>query len=209
MHRHRRWSCMSTLLHLHVMCVWGDIPIGLGTSFKPSVEIYQTCGECINHLHHIHHSGITISASWLFNSPIPFVIFWSSQPLSTWFLQCLQLMTIGSSVTLNSTVMEKVLSSRTSLWLWDWFPTLRFDHWLFRRLSHKPLVSHILLLLWLHLLSICGSYHRFFRFHKLHFLGYISSRTAFTGVSQSTFYQRVAFDEQELHQASWRKLTLL
>ena len=31
MHGHRRWSRMSTLLHPHVMCVWGDIPIGLGT----------------------------------------------------------------------------------------------------------------------------------------------------------------------------------
>ena len=63
------WICcnayarMSTLLHPHVICVWGDIPIGLGTSvvaFKPSVEACQTGGKCINHLHHIHHSRITI-----------------------------------------------------------------------------------------------------------------------------------------------------
>ena len=55
---------MSTLFHPHVMCVWGDILIGLGTSvvtFKPSIEIGQTSGECINHLYNIHHFGITIS----------------------------------------------------------------------------------------------------------------------------------------------------
>ena len=41
----------------------GDIPIGLGTSvvtFKPFVEVCQTYGECVNHVHHIHHSKITI-----------------------------------------------------------------------------------------------------------------------------------------------------
>ena len=72
---------MSTLLQPHVTCVLGDIPIGLGTSvatFKPSVEVCQTGGECINHLNHIHHSGITISAYLLFNGLIPFVISWSS-----------------------------------------------------------------------------------------------------------------------------------
>ena len=110
---------MSTLLHTYVMCVWGDIPIGLCMSvvaFKPSTEAYQTGGECINHLHHIHHSEISISTFWLFNSPIPFVISWSSLPLSTWILQCLQLMTIWSGVTLNSIVMAEVLSSWTPLW---------------------------------------------------------------------------------------------
>ena len=125
MHGHRRWSCMSTLLHPHITCVWGDIPIRLGTSvvtFKPSIEVCQTGGECINYLHHIHHSGITISTSWLFNSPIPFVISWSSWSLISWILQCLQLMTIGSGVTLNSPVMAEVLCSRTSLWLWIDFP---------------------------------------------------------------------------------------
>ena len=72
---------MSTLFHPHVMCVWGDILIGLGTSvvtFKPSIEICQTSGECINHLYNIHHFRITISTFLLLNSPIPFVISWSS-----------------------------------------------------------------------------------------------------------------------------------
>ena len=57
---------MSTPLHPHVMCIWGDILIGLGTSvkaFKPSGEAFQGGGECTNHFHHIHHSGITIWTS--------------------------------------------------------------------------------------------------------------------------------------------------
>ena len=52
---------MSTLLHPHDTCVWGDIPWGLGTiimTFKPSGEAFQTGGECINHPHHIPHFGI-------------------------------------------------------------------------------------------------------------------------------------------------------
>ena len=182
---------MSTPFHPHETCVWDDIPKGLGTSvvaFKSFVKACQTSGECISHFHHIHHSGITISTSWLLNSPIHFVISWSSWPLITCILQCSKLMTIWSSVSLKSIVMAKVLCSRTSLWLWKWFPfTLRFYHWLFRRLSHKPLVSHILLLLRLHFISICGSYHRFFSFHKLHIFGHFDTWTALIGVSQSTF----------------------
>ena len=60
-----------------------------------------------------------------------------------------------------------------------------FDRWLFMRLSHKPLVSHILLLLWLHFLSIRGSYNRFFGFYKLYFLGDIGSQTTLSSISQS------------------------
>ena len=44
----------------------GDIPTGLGTrvrNFKLSSETFQAVGECTNHLHHVHHSGITISTS--------------------------------------------------------------------------------------------------------------------------------------------------
>ena len=125
MHGHKRWSCMSTLLHPHITCVWGDFPIGLGTSvvtFKPFIEVCQTGGECINHLYHIHHSGVSISASWLFSNPIPFVISWSSWPLITCIFQRSKLMTIWSSVSLKSTVMVEVLCSQTSLWLWKWFP---------------------------------------------------------------------------------------
>ena len=56
----------DTLLQLHVTCVWGDIPIGLGTrgrTFKPSNEAFQVVGECTNDLHHVHNFGITISIS--------------------------------------------------------------------------------------------------------------------------------------------------
>ena len=53
---------MCTLLHPHDTYVWGDMPRGLGTivmTFKPSGETCQIRGECLNHLHHIPHSGIT------------------------------------------------------------------------------------------------------------------------------------------------------
>ena len=77
---------MSTLLHPHDTCIWGDILKGLGTivvTFKPSGEACQTCSEGINHLHHIPHFGITFLTFLLLSSPIPFVISWSSWPLST------------------------------------------------------------------------------------------------------------------------------
>ena len=54
----------SSPLHPHITCVWGDIPIGLGTrvrTFEPSSEAFQASGECTDHLHHVHHIGITIS----------------------------------------------------------------------------------------------------------------------------------------------------
>ena len=177
MHGHRRWSCMSTLLHPHATCVWGDIPIRLATSvvtFKPSVEVCQTGGKCINHLHHIHHSGITISAFWLFNSPIPFVISWSSWSLISCILQCSKLMTIWPGVSLKSTMMAEMFCSQTSLWFWKWFPFgFKFEHRLITRIYQHSLVSHILILLFLHFLSSSGNYNRFFGFHKLYFLGYI------------------------------------
>ena len=130
---------MCTLLHPHDTCVWGDILRGLGTivvTFKPFGVASQKGSEGINHLHHIPHSEIAFLTFWLLSSPIPFAMSWSSQPLSIWILQCLKLMTIWSDVSWNSTMMAEVLSSRTSLWLWERFPfTLRFDHWLVRRLS--------------------------------------------------------------------------
>ena len=95
-------------------------------------------------------------------------------------------MTIGSGVTLNSTVMAEVVCSRTSLWFWKWFPfSFRPNRWLVTRLIQHSLVNHIPLLLRLHFLSLCGSYHRFFGFHKLHFLGYIGSQTTLSSISQS------------------------
>ena len=122
---------MSTLLHPHITCIWGDIPIGLGMSvvaFKLSIETCHTDGECINHFHRIHHSRITISTSWLLNNLIPFVISWSSWPLITCILQCSKLITIWPSVSLKSIMMVEIFCFWTSLWFWKWFPFgFRFD----------------------------------------------------------------------------------
>ena len=128
---------MSNPLQPHVTCVWGDIPIGLGTwivTFKPAIEVCQTCGECLNHVHYIHHIRISILTSWLSNSPIPLVIFWSPWPLIPRIIQCSQLMTIRSGVSLKSTMMAYMVCSRTSLWFWRWSPFgFRPDHWLVAR----------------------------------------------------------------------------
>ena len=66
MHGHVVMLMNEYPLHPHVTCIWDDILIGLGTSirtFKPSSEAFQASGECIDHLHHVHHTGITISTS--------------------------------------------------------------------------------------------------------------------------------------------------
>ena len=178
---------MSTLLHSHVTCVWGDIPIGLGMrvrTFKPSSETFQAVGECTNHLHYVHHSEITISTSWRLNSPSPLVISWSSWPLITSIPQCSQLMTIGSSVPLKSTVMTHMVYSRTSLWAWMRFCSdLRPDHWSVMGLILHPLVSHNLLLLNLCPLNSRGNYYWLFGLHKLHFFGDVHGWTTFSSVS--------------------------
>ena len=178
---------MSTILHPHVTCIWGDIPIGLGTrvrTFKPSKEAFQAVGECTNHLHHVYHSGITISISWWLNSPSSLVISWSSWPLITCIPQCSQLMTIGSGVPLKSAVMTHMVRSRISLWLWKRFCyDFRPDHSLITGLVQHPLVSHILLLLTLCLLHSRGNYNRLFGLNKLHFFGDIHSWTTFSSVS--------------------------
>ena len=165
--------CMSTLLHPHVMCIWGDIPIGLGTrvgTFKPSSEAFQAVGECTNHLHHIHHSVITISTSWWLNSPSPLVISWSSWPLITSIPQCSQLMTIGLCVPLKSAMMTHMVRSKTSLQSWKRLCSgFRTDHRLITGLVQNPLVSHILLLLNFCHLHSRGNSNRLFGLHKLHF----------------------------------------
>ena len=117
---------MSTLFHPHVICVWRDILIGLGTgvrAFKPSCEPFQAVGEYTNHLHHVHHFEITISTSWWFTSPISPVISRSSRPWSTCIIHCSQLLTIWSSMPLNFLVItiESILFSlgflsQNSLW---------------------------------------------------------------------------------------------
>ena len=142
---------MSTPLHPHVTCIWGDIPIGLGTwivTFKPAVEVCQTCSECLNHFHYVHHTGLSILISWLPHSPISPVIPWSFWPLIPSIIQCSQLLTIRSSVSLNSTMMANMVRSRTLLWVWRWSPFgFRPDCWLVARLIQHSLVSHILIFL--------------------------------------------------------------
>ena len=166
---------MSTLLHPHVTCVWGDIPIGLGSrvrTFKPSSEAFQAVGERINHLYHVYHSGITISISWWLNNPSPLVISWSSWPLITCVPQYSQLMTIGSGVHLKFAVMTHMVHSRTSFQSWTRFCSgCRLDHRLIMGLVRHPLVSYILLFLTLCLLHNKGNYNRLFGLHKLHFFG--------------------------------------
>ena len=111
---------MSTHLHPHVTSVWGDIPIGLGTSvvaFKPSVEVCQIGYECINHLHHIHHSRITILTSWLLNKPISFVnTRWSATFLffSSFTFSAIVATTISSLVFTNFTSLEILIAELLS-----------------------------------------------------------------------------------------------
>ena len=178
---------MSTFLHPHVTCIWGDIPIGLGMrvrTFKPSSETFQAIGECTNHLHHVDHFGITISISWWLNSLSPLVISWSSWPLITCIPQCSQLMTIGTGVLLKSVVMTQMVHSRTSLRWWKRFCSgCKPDHRLITGLVQHPLVSYIFLLLTLCLLHNRGNYNRLFSLHKLHFFGDIHSWTTFSCVS--------------------------
>ena len=148
---------MSTLFHPHVTCVWGDIHIGLGTrvrAFKLSCEAFQAVGECTNHLHHVHHSGITISTSWQLPSPISPVISKSSRPWSTCIIYCSQLLTIWSSMPLKSAVVTHIVRSRTSLWSWTRFGSgFRLAHRLLTGVFQHLLVIHIPLLLHLGLLS--------------------------------------------------------
>ena len=178
---------MSTLLHPHVTCVWGDILVGLGTrvrTFTPSSEDFQAVGKCTNHLHHVHHFRIIISISWWLKSPSSFVIPWSSWPLIICIPQCSQLMTIGSSVPLKSAVMTQMVHSRTSLRSWKRFCSgFRPDHRLITGLVHYPLVSYIHLLLNIFLFNSKGSHHQLFGLHKLHFFRDVHSWTTFSCVS--------------------------
>ena len=178
---------MSILLHPHVTCVWGDFLIGSGTrvrTFKPSTEAFQVVGECTNHLHHVHHSEITISIFWWLNSPSPLVISWSSWPLITCFPQRSQFMTIRSGVPLKSAMMTHMVLSKTSLRSWKTFCSgFRPNHRLITGLVQHLMVSHILLLLNICPLHSRGNYNRLFALHKLHFFGDIHSRTTFSCVS--------------------------
>ena len=173
----------SPTRHVHL----GWYPYRIGTwivIFKPVVEVRQTCGECFNHLHYIHHTRIFILTSWLPNSPIPLVISWSSWPLVPSIIQCSQLMTIGSGVSLYSTIMAYMVCSWTFLWFWRWsLFGFRPDRWLVVRLVQHPLLSHILLLLHIGFLNNWDNYNRLFGLHKLHLFGDVHNWTAYSGVS--------------------------
>ena len=178
---------MSTLHHLYVTCVWGDILIGLDTrvrTFKPSSNAFQAVGECTNHLHHIHHFGITISISWWLNNSSPLVISWPSWPLITSIPQCSQLMTIRSGVPLKPAVMTHMVRSRTSLRSWKRFcSSFKPDHRLIMGLVQHSLVSYILLFLNIFLFNSRGNYNWLFGIHKLHFFGDVHNWTTFSSVS--------------------------
>ena len=180
---------MSTPFHPHVTCVWGDILIGLGAgvrAFKPSCEAFQTIGECANHIHHVHHSGITISTSWRFTSLISLVISRSSRPWSTCIIHCSQLLTIWPSVPLKSAVVTHIVWFRTSLWSGTRLGS-RFKpaHRLLIRVVQHLFVIHIPLFLHLGLLSSRTNFNLLFGLYKLHFFGDIAPWTTFSGISQT------------------------
>ena len=179
---------MSTLFHPHVTCVWGDILVGLGTgvrAFKPLCEAFQAIGECTNHLHHVHHSGITISTSWRFTSPISHVISRSSRPWSTCIIHCSKLLIIWSSVPLKSVVVTHIVWSKTSLWSRTRLGS-RFKpaHRLLMRVVQHPFVIHIPLVLHLGLLSSNTNFNLLFGLYKLHFFGDTGWWTTSSGIFQ-------------------------
>ena len=138
---------MSTIFHPHVTCVWGDFLIGLDTgvrAFKPSWKAFQAVGECTNHLHHVHHSRITILISRLFTCPISSIISRSSWPLRSCTILCSQLLAIWSSMPLKSAIITHISWSWTSLSSWTRLGSgFRLAHRLPTRVVHHPFVIHI------------------------------------------------------------------
>ena len=179
---------MSILFHPHVTCVWGDILIGLGTgvrAFKPSCEAFQAVGECTNHLHHVHHSRITISTCWRFTSPISPDISRSSRPWSTCIIHCYQFLTIWSSVPLKSVMVTHIVWSRTSLWSRTRLGSgFRPAYRLLMRVVQYPFVIHIPLFLHLGLLSSKTNFNLLFGLYKLHFFGDTARWTTSSNISQ-------------------------
>ena len=180
---------MSTLFHLHVTYVWGDILIGLGTgvrAFKPSCEAFQTVGECPNYLHHVYHSEITTSTSWRFTSPISPVISRSSRPWSTCIIHCFQLLAIWLSMPLKYAVVTHIIWSRTSLWSGSRLGLgFRLAYILLMRVVQHSFVIHIPLFLHLGLLSSRTNFNLLFGLYKLHFFGDTPWWTTSFGISQT------------------------
>ena len=171
--------------------LWGDILIGLGMgvrAFKPSCEAFQAVGECTNHLHHVHHFGITISTFWRFISPISPVISKSSRPWSTCIIHCSQLLTIWSSMPLKFIVVTHIVWSRTSLWSRTRLNSgFRPAHRLLMRVVQHPFVIHIPLFFHLRLPSSRTNFNLLFGLYKLHFFGDIARWTTSSGISQLGF----------------------
>ena len=182
---------MSTLFHPYVTCVWGDFLIGLGTgvrAFKPSWEAFQAVGECTGHLHHVHHSGITILISQWFTYLISSIISRSSWPLRSCTILYSQLLAIWLSMPLKSTMMTYIIWSRTSLWSWTRLGSgFRPAHRLIIGIQ-QPFVPHISLLLYLGLLSNRTNISWFFSLYKLHFFSDISRWATSSDIFQSGFF---------------------
>ena len=137
-------------------------------------------------VHHVHHSGITISISWWFTSPISPVISRSSWPWSTCIIHCSQLLTIWLSMPLKSIVMTHMVRSRTSLWSWTRFSSgFRPAHRLITGLVQHPLISHILLPFNHRFLNNRSNFNRFFSLYKLHFFGDTAWWITSSGISQT------------------------
>ena len=186
---------MSTLFRPHVTCVWGDFLIGLGTgvrAFKPLCEAFQAVGECTNHLHHVHHSGITILISWWFTSLISLVISRSSWPWSCCTIDCSQLLTIWLGMPMKFSVMTHIVRSRTSLWSWTRLGSgFRPAHRLITRVVQHPFVIHIPLFLNLGFLNSRTNFNLLFGLYKLHFFGDTTRWATPSGISQLGFFWKM------------------
>ena len=186
---------MSTIFHPHVTCVWDDflIELGMGVrAFKPSCEAFQAVGECTNHLHYVHHSGITILMSWWFTSPISPIISRSSWPWSNCTIHYSHLLTIWSGMPLKSIVMTHIVRSRTSLWSWTRLGSgFRPINRLITGVVQHPLVIHIPLFLHPGFLNSGTNFNLLFCLYKLHFFRDTIQWATPSGLSQPGFVWKI------------------
>ena len=138
------------------------------------VKVGQTRNDCVYHLHHITNTGIYFLPFWLL--VVPLALSLSSWLFRTHILQCLKLVAIWPSMSLDSTMMTKVLSLRTFLCLQKRLPFFfgLGHNWIWR-LCQNLLSNHVWLFLNFHTFNMKGCNHRFFGFNKLHLLRHISA----------------------------------